>query len=91
MGAATLQFTWNVEHTTHAFEIRKLDWAILHRFMDEVQQYSSTSVPTSEETWYGECHELDAQKREGRRGVVNNITHIFVVSSVKYVSCGFDR
>ena len=28
-GAATLQFAWNVEHSTHAFEIRKLAWAIV--------------------------------------------------------------
>ena len=36
-GAATPQFTWNMEHTTHACEIRKLAWAILYWFMDEVQ------------------------------------------------------
>ena len=86
-GAAILQFAWNVEHTTHAFEIRQLDWAILYWFMDQVQHehaYQGVGV-------YGEWHELDAQKREGRRGVVNYIIHNFLVSSVKYVSCGFDR
>ena len=36
-GAATLQRMWNVRHTTHAFEIRKLDWAISYFFMDKVQ------------------------------------------------------
>ena len=30
-------------------------------------------MATRDEAWYGGRHELDAQKREGRRGVVNNI------------------
>ena len=51
----------------------------------------NTNTRTREEAWYGEWRELDAQKRECRRGAVKNLLHNFLVSSVKYVSCGFDR
>ena len=34
-------FAWNVEHTIHAYEIRKLDWAIKDLVMDEVQHERS--------------------------------------------------
>ena len=50
----------------------------------------SANMRTREEVWYGEWHELDAQKRECRLGV-KNLTHKFLVSSLNFVSFEFDR